>query len=97
MLSVTMHVNPLALSHGSSVLALRSAAIHCQANARDLLPALTSLSLPEIVSGLHRKPGLGRSAQCLLKSDRHVRANGGLAMDNPDRARVSVALNWTIV
>jgi hypothetical protein len=39
-------------------------------------PALTSLSLPEIVSGLHRKPGFDRSAQWLLKSDRHVRADG---------------------
>jgi hypothetical protein len=68
---------------GSSVSNLRSAAIHCQANAGDLLPTLTSLSLPEIVSGLHRKPGFGRSAHCLLKSCRHVRANGGLAMDNP--------------
>jgi hypothetical protein len=69
-------------AHGA-VLSLRSAVVHCHGNAGDLLPALTSLGLPEIVSGLHRKPRLGRSAQCLLKADRHVRADGGLAMDNP--------------
>jgi hypothetical protein len=62
---------------------LRGAAIYFHGNPSDLFPAFIFLRLPEIISSLHCEPGLGRCTQRLLKSDGHVRADGGLSMDDP--------------